>query len=73
MDTVLDVGSEVAFYALEQYEDYPVYLKLTRWFSRASVISAASGISTAFATGNGQTGLSACTYPCTYIKKNIPD
>ncbi len=60
MDTVLDVGSEVAFYALEQYEDYPALLETHFGGSqRASVISAASGISTAFATGNGQTGLSA--------------
>ena len=27
MDTVLDVGTEVAFYALEQYEEYPALLE----------------------------------------------
>ncbi len=60
MDTVLDVGSEVAFYALEQYEDYPALLETHFGGSqRASVISAAAGCSTAFATGNAQTGLSA--------------
>ena len=69
MDTVLDVGSEVAFYALEQYEDYPALLETHFGGSqRASVISAASGISTAFATGNGQTGLSAW-YLSMYLHK----
>ena len=60
MDTVLDVGSEVSFYALEQYEEYPALLETHFGGSqRASVISAAAGCSTAFATGNAQTGLSA--------------
>lgn len=60
MDTVLDVGSEVTFYALEQYEEYPALLETQFGGSqRASVVSAAAGCSTAFATGNGQTGLSA--------------
>lgn len=69
MDTVLDVGSEVAFYALEQYEDYPALLETHFGGSqRASVISAASGISTAFATGNGQTGLSGW-YLSMYLHK----
>lgn len=69
MDTVLDVGSEVAFYALEQYEDYPALLETHFGGSqRASVVSAASGISTAFATGNAQTGLSAW-YLSIYLHK----
>ena len=69
MDTVLDVGSEVAFYALEQYEEYPALLETHFGGSqRASVISAASGISTAFATGNAQTGLSAWYLPM-YLHK----
>lgn len=69
MDTVLDVGSEVAFYALEQYEEYPALLETHFGGSqRASVISAASGISTAFATGNAQTGLSAW-YLSMYLHK----
>ena len=69
MDTVLDVGSEVAFYALEQYEDYPALLETHFGGSqRASVVSAASGISTAFATGNAQTGLSAW-YLSMYLHK----
>lgn len=69
MDTVLDVGSEVAFYALEQYEDYPALLETHFGGSqRTSVVSAASGISTAFATGNAQTGLSAW-YLSMYLHK----
>lgn len=69
MDTVLDVGSEVAFYALEQYEDYPALLETHFGGSqRTSVVSAASGISTAFATGNAQTGLSAW-YLSIYLHK----
>ena len=69
MDTVLDVGSEVAFYSLEQYEEYPALLEAHFGGSqRAAVISAAAGISTAFATGNGQTGLSAW-YLAQYLHK----
>lgn len=60
MDTVLDVGSEVTFYALEQFEDYPALLETIFGGSqRASIVAAAAGCSTAFATGNSQTGLSA--------------
>ncbi len=69
MDTVLDVGTEVAFYALEQYEEYPALLETHFGGSqRASVISAAAGASTAFATGNAQTGLSAW-YLAMYLHK----
>jgi Methyl coenzyme M reductase, alpha subunit len=69
MDTVLDVGTEVAFYALEQYESYPALLETHFGGSqRASVISAAAGCSTAFATGNAQTGLSAW-YLSMYLHK----
>ena len=69
MDTVLDVGTEVAFYALEQYEEYPALLETHFGGSqRASVISAAAGCSTAFATGNAQTGLSAW-YLSMYLHK----
>lgn len=60
METVLDVGSEVTFYALEQFEDYPALLETIFGGSqRASLVAAAAGCSTAFATGNAQTGLSA--------------
>ena len=56
MDTVLDVGTEVAFYALEQYEEYPALLETHFGGSqRASVISAAAGCSTAFATAPSET------------------
>lgn len=69
MDTVLDVGSEVTFYSLEQYEEYPALLETQFGGSqRASVVSAAAGCSTAFATGNGQTGLSAW-YLSMYLHK----
>ena len=69
MDTVLDVGTEVAFYALEQYEEYPALLETHFGGSqRASVVSAAAGCSTAFATGNAQTGLSAW-YLAMYLHK----
>ena len=69
MDTVLDVGSEVAFYGLEQYEEYPALLETQFGGSqRASVVSAAAGIATAFATGNSQTGLSAW-YLAMYLHK----
>ena len=69
MDTVLDVGSEVTFYSLEQYEEYPALLETQFGGSqRASVVSAAAGCSTAFATGNAQTGLSAW-YLAMYLHK----
>ncbi len=69
MDTVLDVGSEVNFYALEQFEEYPALLETIFGGSqRASLVAAASGASTAFATGNAQTGLSAW-YLSMYLHK----
>jgi methyl-coenzyme M reductase alpha subunit len=69
MDTVLDVGSEVTFYALEQFEDYPALLETIFGGSqRASIVAAAAGCGTAFATGNAQTGLSAW-YLSMYLHK----
>ncbi|OWT33390.1 coenzyme-B sulfoethylthiotransferase subunit alpha [Methanobrevibacter sp. 87.7] len=69
MDTVLDVGSEVTFYGLEQYEKFPALLETQFGGSqRAAVTAAAAGISTAFATGNAQTGLSAW-YLSQYLHK----
>ena len=69
METVLDVGSEVTFYALEQFEEYPALLETIFGGSqRASIVSAAAGASTAFATGNAQTGLSAW-YLSMYLHK----
>ncbi|AIS31752.1 MULTISPECIES: coenzyme-B sulfoethylthiotransferase subunit alpha [Methanobacterium] len=69
MDTVLDVASEVTFYALEQFEDYPALLETIFGGSqRASIVAAAAGCSTAFATGNAQTGLSGW-YLSMYLHK----
>lgn len=69
METVLDVGSEVTFYALEQFEDYPALLETIFGGSqRASLVAAAAGCSTGFATGNAQTGLSAW-YLSMYLHK----
>lgn len=69
MDTVLDVGSEVTFYALEQFEEYPALLETIFGGSqRASIVAAAAGCSTAFATGNAQTGLSGW-YLSMYLHK----
>jgi len=69
METVLDVGSEVTFYALEQFEDYPALLETIFGGSqRASIVAAAAGCSTAFATGNAQTGLSGW-YLSMYLHK----
>ena len=69
METVLDVGSEVTFYALEQFEDYPALLETIFGGSqRASIVAAAAGASTGFATGNAQTGLSAW-YLSMYLHK----
>jgi len=69
METVLDVGTEVTSYALEQYEEYPALLETQFGGSqRAAVVAAAAGCSTAFATGNAQTGLSAW-YLSMYLHK----
>ena len=69
MDTVLDVASEVNFYALEQFEDYPALLETIFGGSqRASIVAAAAGCSTAYATGNAQTGLSGW-YLSMYLHK----
>jgi len=69
MDTVLDVASEVTFYGLEQYEEYPALLEDQFGGSqRAAVVAAAAGCSTAFATGNAQTGLSGW-YLSMYLHK----
>ncbi|MCC7559146.1 MULTISPECIES: coenzyme-B sulfoethylthiotransferase subunit alpha [Methanobacterium] len=69
METVLDVASEVTFYGLEQYEEFPALLEDQFGGSqRAAVVAAASGCSTGFATGNGQTGLSAW-YLSMYLHK----
>ncbi|MDP3065737.1 MAG: coenzyme-B sulfoethylthiotransferase subunit alpha [Methanobacteriaceae archaeon] len=69
MDTVLDVASEVTFYSLEQFEEYPALLDTIFGGSqRASIVAAAAGCSTAYATGNAQTGLSGW-YLSMYLHK----
>jgi methyl-coenzyme M reductase alpha subunit len=69
MDTVLDVASEVTFYGLEQYEEFPALLEDQFGGSqRAAVVAAASGCSTGFATGNAQTALSGW-YLSMYLHK----
>jgi methyl-coenzyme M reductase alpha subunit len=69
MDTVLDVASEVTFYGLEQYEEYPSLLEDQFGGSqRAAVTAAASACSTGFATGNAQTALSGW-YLSMYLHK----
>ncbi len=69
MDTVLDVASEVTFYGLEQYEEYPALLEDQFGGSqRAAVTAAAAGCSTGYATGNAQTALSGW-YLSMYLHK----
>lgn len=69
MDTVLDVASEVTFYGLEQYEEYPALLETQFGGSqRAAVTAAAAACSTGFATGNAQTALSGW-YLAMYLHK----
>jgi len=69
MDTVLDVASEVTFYGLEQYEEFPALLEDQFGGSqRAAVTAAASGCSTGYATGNAQTALSGW-YLSMYLHK----
>ncbi|GAB4309134.1 MAG: coenzyme-B sulfoethylthiotransferase subunit alpha [Methanobacteriaceae archaeon] len=69
MDTVLDVASEVTFYGLEQYEEFPALLETQFGGSqRAAVTAAAAACSTGFATGNAQTALSGW-YLSMYLHK----
>lgn len=57
MDVVRDISTEVTLYGLEQYE-IPTLLETHFGGSqRASVISAAAGCSTAFATANSNAGV----------------
>ncbi|PKL66143.1 MAG: coenzyme-B sulfoethylthiotransferase subunit alpha [Methanobacteriales archaeon HGW-Methanobacteriales-1] len=57
MEVVRDISTEVTMYGLEQYE-YPTLLEDHFGGSqRASVVSAAAGASTAFATGNANAGV----------------
>ncbi len=57
-DVVNDIATEVTLYGMEQYEQFPTALEDHFGGSqRASVLAAASGLSTAIATGNSNAGL----------------
>ncbi|MDH7511143.1 MAG: coenzyme-B sulfoethylthiotransferase subunit alpha [Methanolinea tarda] len=57
-DIVNDIATEVTLYGMEQYEQFPTALEDHFGGSqRASVLAAASGLTTAIATGNSNAGL----------------
>jgi len=57
-EAVTDIASEVTLYGMEQYEQFPTTLESHFGGSqRASVLAAASGISSALATANSNAGL----------------
>jgi len=57
-DVVNDIATEVTINAMEQYEQYPTMMEDHFGGSqRAGVMAAASGLSTAIATGNSNAGL----------------
>ena len=57
-DVINDIATEVTLYGMEQYEEYPTALESHFGGSqRASVLAAASGISTSLATANSNAGL----------------
>lgn len=57
-EAINDIATEVTLYSMEQYEQYPTALETHFGGSqRASVIAAASGLTTAMATGNSNAGL----------------
>ncbi len=59
-DIVNDMATEVTLNAMEQYEQYPTMMEDHFGGSqRAGVIAAASGLTTAIATGNSNAGLNA--------------
>lgn len=59
-ETVNDIATEVTLYSMEQYEGFPTMLEDHFGGSqRASVIAAASGLTTSMATGNSNAGLNA--------------
>ena len=58
LETAKDIATETTLYGIEQYEAFPTVLEDHFGGSqRASVLAAASGISSAIATGNSQIGL----------------
>lgn len=59
-DVVNDIATEVTLYGMEQYEEFPTALESHFGGSqRATVLAAASGVTTALATGNSNAGLNA--------------
>ncbi|WP_292394449.1 coenzyme-B sulfoethylthiotransferase subunit alpha [Methanoculleus sp. UBA303] len=59
-DVVNDMATEVSLNAMEQYEQFPTMMEDHFGGSqRAGVIAAASGLTTAIATGNSNAGLNA--------------
>jgi methyl-coenzyme M reductase alpha subunit len=57
-EAINDIAGEVTLYSMEQYEQFPTVLETHFGGSqRASVIAAASGLTTAMATGNSNAGL----------------
>ncbi|MDI6718081.1 MAG: coenzyme-B sulfoethylthiotransferase subunit alpha [Methanomicrobiales archaeon] len=57
-ETVNDIATEVTLYGMEQYEQFPTALEDHFGGSqRASVLAAASGLTTAIATANSNAGL----------------
>ena len=57
-EAINDIAGEVTLYSMEQYEQFPTALETHFGGSqRASVIAAASGLTTAMATGNSNAGL----------------
>ena len=69
IEVVKDITTESTIYGLENYEKYPTTLEDHFGGSqRAGVVAAASGVSTAIATGNGNAGLSAW-YLSMYLHK----
>lgn len=69
LETVKDIATETAIYAIEQYEYFPTLLEDQFGGSqRAAVVAAAAGIATGLATGNSQAGLSGW-YLAQYLLK----
>lgn len=69
LETVNDVATEITTYGIEQYEKYPTTLEDHFGGSqRATVLSAASGMGCALATGSAQAGLSGW-YMSMYLHK----
>lgn len=69
-EIVNDISTEVALNGMEQYEQFPTMMEDHFGGSqRAGVLAAASGLSTAIATGNSNAGLNAW-YLCMLLHKD---